>query len=200
MRFTLRLHDKHASVTRWCDGTTSHMRTRLTLLSICLIGALLGPTAASARPGAPVLDRGIVQWVSAESRRASCCFDGNSITITIGPRTKVFLNDVAAPLSAVQQGCVASALHDGNRPAVYLRAVGRPRLVVDKGVIAGVATNCVGASDASGLVTIAVGPSTSVQLNGRSASVTDLRPGYVAEVSHRGTEPALQIRARGAKR
>ena len=176
------------------------MRTRLTLLSICLIGALLGPTAVSARRGgAPVVDRGIVQWVSA-SHVVLRLLDGNSITITIGPRTKVFLNDVAAPLRSVQQGYAASALHDGNRPAVYLRAVGRPQLVVDKGVIAGVATNSLVLRTASGLVTIAVGPSTSVQLNGHSASVTDLRPGYVAEVSHRGTEPALQIRARGAKR
>lgn len=176
------------------------MRTSLTLLSICLIGALLGPTAASARPGgAPVLDSGIVQWVSA-GQVVLRLLDGNSITITVGPRTKVFLNDVAAPLSAVRQGYVASALHDGNRPAVYLRAVGRAQLVVEKGVIAGVATNSLVLRTASGLITITVGSSTRVQLNGHSASVTDLRPGYSAEVSHRGSDPALQIRALGRKR
>jgi hypothetical protein len=176
------------------------MRYRLTVVSILVLGALLVAGAASARLGGPpVLDRGIVQWVS-PGQVVLRLLDGNSITITIGPRTKVFLNDTAAQLSAIQPGYVASALHDGNRPAVYLRAVGRAQLVVDKGVIAGVSSSSVVLRTAAGLVTITVGPSTSVQLNGRSARLADLRPGYAAEVSHRGSEPALQIRARGAKR
>ncbi len=37
-------------------------------------------------------------------------------------------------------------------------------------------------------------------LNGQPASLADLRPGYAAEVTHRGSDPAVQIRALGRKR
>ena len=176
------------------------MRLRLSLLSVCVLGALLAAGTASARPGNLVLDRGIVQSVTS-SQVVLRALDGSTVTITVGPHTKVFLNDAPAPLSAIQPGFVVGALHDGNRPAVYVRAVGRVAVVVvDKGVIVSVSATSLVLRTAAGPVTITVGPSTSVQLNGRTASLTDLRPGYAAEVSHRGTEPALQIRARGAKR
>jgi hypothetical protein len=176
------------------------MRLRLTLVTVFLLGALLAAGAASARIGNLVLDRGIVQSVSS-TQVVLRALDGSTITITVGPRTKVFLNDGPAPLSAIQPGYVAGAMHDGNRPAVYIRAVGRAaQLVVDKGVIVSVSSSSLVLRTASGPVAITVGPSTSVQLNGQAASLSDLRPGYAADVSHRGSEPALQIRARGAKR
>jgi len=175
------------------------MRTRLALLSICLIGALLAAGAASARMGNLVVDKGIVQSVSA-GQVVLRALDGSTITITVGPKTRVFLNDIPAPLSAIQPGYVAGALHDGSKPAVYVRAVGRAPLVVDKGVIMSVSAGSLVLRTAAGPVTITVGPSTAVMLNGQPASVTDLRPGYSAEVSHRGSEPAIQIRALGRKR
>ena len=113
------------------------MRYRLTLVSVFLLGALLAAGAASARMGNLVLDRGIVQSVSA-GQVVLRALDGSTIPITVGPKTKVFLNDAPAPLSAIQPGYVVGALHDGSRPAVYVRAVGRAVLVVDKGVIVSV--------------------------------------------------------------
>jgi len=175
------------------------MRYRLTVVSILLLGALLAAGAASARVGSLVLDRGIVQSVSA-SQLVLRALDGSTITITVGPKTKVFLNDAPAPLSAIQPGYVVGALHDGSRPAVYVRAVGRAPLVVEKGTIVSVAAGSLVLKTPAGLVTITVGPSTGVQLNGRPATLADLRPGYAAEVTHRGSEPALTIRALGKKK
>lgn len=175
------------------------MRYRLILVSVFLLGALLAAGAASARMGNPVLDRGIVQSVSA-GQVVLRALDGSTIPITVGPKTKVFLNDAPAPLSAIQPGYVVGALHDGSRPAVYVRAVGRAVLVVDKGVIVSVSATSLVLRTGAGPITITVGPSTAVQLNGRSATLADLRPGYAAEVSHRGTEPALQVRALRAKK
>lgn len=175
------------------------MRLRVTFVSACLLGALLAVGAASARNVNLVLDRGIVQSVSS-AQVVLRALDGSTITITVGPRTRVFLNSDPAPLNAIQPGYVAGALHDGNRPAVYVRAVGRAPLVVDKGVIASVSSTSLALRTAGGVVTITVGPSTSVQLNGQSANLGDLRPGYAAEVAHRGSEPALTIRARGSRR
>ena len=175
------------------------MRTRLTLLSIFLIGALLAAGAASARTAGLVVDKGIVQSVSA-GQVVLRALDGSTITITVGPKTRVFLNDSPAPLSAIQPGYVAGALHDGSKPAVYVRAVGRAPLVADKGVIISVSSGSLVLRTLAGPVTITVGPSTAVMLNGQPASLADLRPGYAAEVTHRGSDPALQIRALGRKR
>jgi hypothetical protein len=175
------------------------MRSRVTLLSVFLLGALLAPGFASARSVNLVIDRGIVQSVSA-TQIVLRALDGSTITITIGPRTHVLLNSDSAPLTAIQPGYVATALHDGNRPAVYVRAVGRAPLVVDKGVITAVSSTSITLRTGPGLVMITIGPTTSIQLNGRSASLGDLRPGYSAEVAHRGSEPAQTIRARGSRR
>jgi hypothetical protein len=171
------------------------MRLRLILLSMCLVGALVAAGAATARSVSLVLDRGIVQSVSA-GQLVLRALDGSTITITVGTHTKVYLNDAPAPLSAIQPGYVVGALHDGSRPAVYVRAVGRVAVaVVDKGIILSVSSTSLVLRTAAGPITIPVGPSTAVQLNGRSAGLADLRPGYAAEVTHRGTDPALTIRA-----
>ena len=175
------------------------MRSRLTLVTVLLLGALLAAGAASARMGNLVLDKGIVQSGSS-NQVVLRALDGSTIPITVGPRTKVFLNDQPAPLSAIQPGYVAGAMHDGSRPALYIRAVGKAPLVVDKGVIAQVSPGSLVLRTPAGPVTIAVGPSTSVQLNGQAATLGDLRPGYIAEVTHRGSDPALQIRAIGRKK
>ncbi len=175
------------------------MRFRLSLLSLCVLGALLAAGAASARTVNFVVDRGVVQSVSA-TQVVLRALDGSTITINVGPKTKVLLNDSPAPLSAIQPGYVAGALHDGNRPAVYIRAVGRAPLVVDKGIIASVSATSLVLRTGSGAVTITIGPATSILLNGKTATAGDLRPGYAAEVAHRGSEPAIQIRARGGRR
>jgi hypothetical protein len=175
------------------------MRLRITLVSACLLGALLAVGAASARNINLVLDRGVVQSVSS-AQVVLRALDGSTITITIGPKTRVFLNNDPAPLSSIQPGYVAGALHDGSRPAVYLRAVGRAPFVVDKGVIVSVSSTSLTLRTSGGVVMITVGPGTTVVLNGQSANLGDLRPGYAAEIAHRGNEPALTIRARGSRR
>ncbi len=175
------------------------MRLRASILSFLVLGALVASGTASARSSHFVIDRGVVQSVSS-TQVVLKALDGSTITITIGPKTKVFLNDSPSQLSAIQPGYVAGALHDGNRPAVYIRAVGRAPLVVDKGVIVSVTSTSLVLRTASGIVTITLGPSTSIQLNSRSAGIGDLRPGYAAEVAHRGSEPALQIKARGGRK
>lgn len=175
------------------------MRHRITLVSACLLGALLAGGAASARNINLVLDRGVVQSVSS-SQVVLRALDGSTITITVGPRTRVFLNSDPAPLSSIQPGYVAGALHDGSRPAVYVRAVGRAPLVIDRGLIVSISSTTLTLRTSGGVVMITVGAGTSVLLNGQSATLADLKPGYAAEVAHRGNEPALAIRARGLRR
>jgi len=176
------------------------MRLWVTLVSISILAASIATGTASARLGGLVLDRGVVQSVSS-GQVVLRALDGSTIPITIGPHTKVFLNDSPAPLSAIQPGFVAGALHDGGKPAVYIRAVGtRAPLVTDRGIIVSVGPTSLVLRVVGGTVTITVGPATSIQLNGSPAGISDLRPGYIAEVAHRGSEPALTIRVRSSKR
>ena len=48
------------------------------------------------------------------------------------------------------------------------------------------------------VVSLAVGPATRVRLNGGPASLSQIQPGFVAEVTHRGNRPAIIVRAFGA--
>jgi hypothetical protein len=70
---------------------------------------------------------------------------------------------------------------------------------VDKGVVQDVSETAIvlRALDGS-TVTLALGPATNVRLNGRPATLADLRPGLVASVTHNGDRPARVVRAFGA--
>lgn len=50
------------------------------------------------------------------------------------------------------------------------------------------------------LVPLAIGPATKVKLNGRPSQLASLRPGFIAEVVHRGPSPAVLVRAFGVVR
>jgi hypothetical protein len=69
---------------------------------------------------------------------------------------------------------------------------------VDRGVVQSVSESLIVLRELDGgLVSLAVGPRTHVFLNGRPAALTDIRPGFVAAVTHDGDEPATAIRAFG---
>lgn len=75
------------------------------------------------------------------------------------------------------------------------------RLERDRGVVQSVSdTELVLRALDGTLVPLAVGPATKVKLNGRSSLLAALKPGFVAEVVHRGPRPALLVRAYGASR
>ena len=46
---------------------------------------------------------------------------------------------------------------------------------------------------------LAVGPKTRVKVNGLLATLTDIRPGFVATVVHNGAKPAQVVRAFGTQ-
>jgi hypothetical protein len=69
---------------------------------------------------------------------------------------------------------------------------------IDRGVVQSVsATEIVLRALDGSLVQLAVGPLTTVRLNGAPSHLAALRPGFVAEVTHRGDRPAGLVRAFG---
>lgn len=70
--------------------------------------------------------------------------------------------------------------------------------VVDRGIVQTVSSETLVLRALDGVdVEIRLGPLTRFRLNGRPATLGDLRPGFVAEAVHYGTRPALRVRAFG---
>jgi hypothetical protein len=71
-------------------------------------------------------------------------------------------------------------------------------LRVDRGVVQSVSSAQIVLRELDGsTIAIPVGPRTRVLLNGQPATLGDIRPGFVAGVTHNGSTPARVIRAFG---
>jgi hypothetical protein len=70
--------------------------------------------------------------------------------------------------------------------------------VVDRGIVQTVSSETLVLRALDGVdVEVRLGPLTRFRLNGRPATVGDLRPGFVAEAVHDGARPALRVRVFG---
>jgi hypothetical protein len=79
-----------------------------------------------------------------------------------------------------------------------LAQAGRGEITKDSGVVQSVSATEITLRELDGtVVALAVGPVTRVHVNGNPARLEDVRPGFVATVLHKGTEPALAVRAFG---
>jgi len=71
-------------------------------------------------------------------------------------------------------------------------------LTTDRGVVQSVSATEIVLRELDGsVVSLAVGPATRVQLNGRPALLASVQPGFVASVVHNGSRPAVVVRAFG---
>ena len=71
-------------------------------------------------------------------------------------------------------------------------------LTIDRGVVQSISSTRIVLRELDGsTIAIAAGLRTRVLLNGLPAALSDIRPGYVAAVSHDGSAPARMIRAFG---
>ena len=70
--------------------------------------------------------------------------------------------------------------------------------VVERGIVQSVTPSAVVLRALDGVdVQVAIGPGTRIRLNGRSATLADIRPGFVAETVRHGSHPAVRLRAFG---
>jgi hypothetical protein len=84
--------------------------------------------------GGETVDRGVVQSVSAEGIVLRQ-LDGTTIELALGTTTRFRLNGEPSWLASIRPGFVAAVVHDGEAPAVVVRAFGRfARL--ERGVVA----------------------------------------------------------------
>ncbi len=166
------------------------MRRPLWLLA--LLAALVG---AGSAPGAVAdlqVDRGIVQSVS-PGRIVLRELDGNTASLSVGAATRVRLNGLPATLADIRPGFVAAVVHDGDAPAVLVRAFGVRRLV-DRGTIVSFAARRLTISPPTGArLTFLVTLRTRITWRGAPATRRALRPGRSAVVTHNPSGVALRI-------
>ncbi len=71
-------------------------------------------------------------------------------------------------------------------------------LTIDRGIVQSVSASQIVLRELDGsTVALAVDSATRVFLNGSPAQLTDIQPGFVAAVAHKGTQPARAVRAFG---
>jgi hypothetical protein len=171
---------------------TQNVKRALVIGLLCLVVA--APAAAASRV---IVDRGVVQSISS-FQIVLRGLDGSTLSFSIAPRTQVLLNGAPASVSAIQPGFTAQVAHTAAGKALVIRAFGKPRAAkqLDKGVIVSVSATLIVLRQIDGsLVSVSVGPQTVVILNDAPASLSELRPGYLAAVLHYGAQPAREVRA-----
>ena len=126
--------------------------------------------------------------------------DGRVVHVRIGPRTAVFIDGVRTGIGRLAPGFVVTFSGTAGEATGELRASDpspagpRAPVVQSVGAAAVVVTRANGTTRA-----IAVGPATRILLNGRAATLADLRPGdvLVRMVGKGiGKQPALALRFR----
>jgi hypothetical protein len=156
--------------------------------------AFAGTAAGGTR--ALQIDRGVVQTVS-PARLVLRELDGSLVTIAVGPRTRVRVNGLASAVAVIRPGFVATAVHDGDAPAVAIRAVGRVVSMVDRGTAVSLVFNRLTIRTASGAsLVFRITPRTRIRVRGLPATLAALRPGRVVDVAHDAAGNALRIAVR----
>jgi len=161
-----------------------------------LVACSLAGTATAARGPKHQVDRGIVQSVSA-SQIVLRELDGSVVSIAVDSGTQVFLNGRPAALTDIQPGFVALVAHNGQDPALTIRALGRVQPAVDSGVIVsrtGVVLKIRTADGATMSFRITV--RTKIRWRGLPARVAVLKPGRYATVVHTAAGEALRVAVR----
>jgi len=162
----------------------------------CLVALLvaysLAGTATAAGPKHEV-DRGVVQSVS-PSHIVLRELDGGVLTISVGPRTHVFLNGRPAALTDIQPGFVAAVTRKGDEPALAIRAFGRVQATVDRGVIVSrVGRVLTIQTDDGATMSFRLTVRTKIRWRGLPVRLAALRAGRFAEVTHTTGGEALRI-------
>jgi hypothetical protein len=162
----------------------SAVRRRIGLAAAIAVATLTVACAAHASSTVLTVDRGVVQSVS-QTQIVLRELDGSSVSLAVGPDTRILLNGLPAQLGDIEPGFVAAVTHNGARPARVIRAFGRAAPIVDRGVVVSASSGqLVIRRLAGGLLTVRLTATTRIRLNGGPATTSDIRPGMVARVTH----------------
>jgi hypothetical protein len=169
---------------------------RLRAFGVVLVSTLTLAAPAAGATRALQVDRGIVQTV-APARVVLRELDGSLATITVGPRTRVRVNGLASSVAVIRPGFVATAIHEGDAPALVIRSFGRVETTVDRGAVLSVAARRLTIRSTGGAnLVFRITLRTKIRARGAPATVAALSAGRVVDVAHDAAGNAVRIAVR----
>ncbi|MSO95515.1 MAG: hypothetical protein EXQ81_06945 [Thermoleophilia bacterium] len=168
----------------------------LRLLPVLMVAgtvlALALPAVGAAATAGLGEDRGIVQSIDA-ARIELRALDGSVASFAISPATRVKLNGRRATLTAIRPGYVATVTHDGGNAAVVIRVVGRPVIIIRRGVVASLGKGAITLYTPEGTATIPLDVGTVFRFRGLPGAWSQARPGALVVVRYRDGETARTV-------
>jgi hypothetical protein len=174
-------------------------------IRIALLCAALALTAGPAAAGVAgdthgavgrEAHRGIVRVVSANAVVLRE-LDGSTVTVPVNAKTRVLIDGKPGSLDNVKPGFVAAATWQAGKPAQVLRTFDpTPKHGTTAVVVKSVSANAVVLKEPDGsTVTVLVNAKTRVFVNGKPASLRNVKPGFIAVTSSNfeGNTPAKEL-------
>jgi hypothetical protein len=186
-------------------------------LGLAASAAAAGPPASSLPPGwshaavnvvgpkgqahTVIYDRGKVTAVGSLTLTLKE-LDGSVVMVAVAPNAAVKLNGAPATLAQVQAGDSATTMGIDGAPATQLEATSPPQPPVNtQGRVLAVSSSSLTLKEQNGtVVTIQVAPNASVKVNGQSAQLSQIQPGFSATTAAVGDLPAKAVRSNGKLR
>jgi len=162
------------------------------LTAVAAVLALAVPAAALSAPSDLTNDQGIVQSVS-PSQIELRALDGSVASFAVSEATRVRVNGLPARLADIQPGYVATVTHNGGRPAVLIRAFGRPVMLTSRGIVSSLTRASITIGGDAGPVTIPLDRGTVFKFRGGPGFRWQARPGALVVVRNREGSPARSV-------
>ena len=162
------------------------------LMAVAAVVALAVPAAALSAPADIANDQGIVQLVSPTQIELRA-LDGSVASFAVSAATRVRVNGLSAQVTDIRPGYVATVTHDGDRPAVLIRAFGKPALNRSRGIVSSVTRTSITVDSDAGPVTITLDRATTFLFRGGPGFRWQARPGALVVVKYRDGGPAKSV-------
>ena len=174
------------------DDAHMTLRSLRLLTAVAAVLALAIPAAALSAPSEITNDQGIVQSVTS-SQIELRALDGNVASFAVSEATRVRINGQPGRLTDIRPGYVATVTHNGDRPAVLIRAFGKPPLITSRGIVSSLTRTSITIGGDAGPVTIPLDRATVFKFRGGPGFRSQARPGALVVVKYRDGGPAKSV-------
>ena len=168
------------------------LRSLRLLAAVVSVAALALPAAALSAPSDLANDQGIVQSVG-QTRIELRALDGSVTSFAVSAATRVRINGQPGVLTDIRPGYVATVTHNGDRPAVLIRAFGKPALISSRGIVSSLTRTSITIGGDAGPVTIPLDRRTEFRFRGGPGFRWQARPGALVVVKYREGGPAKSV-------
>jgi len=174
------------------DDAHMTLRSLRLLTAVAAVLVLAIPAAALSAPSDLTNDQGIVQSIGPNQIELRA-LDGSVASFAVSEATRVRVNGQPGQLTDIRRGYVATVTHNGNRPAVLIRAFGRPALITSRGIVSSLTRTSITIGSDTGPVTIPLNRGTVFRFRGDPGFRWQARPGALVVVKHRDGGPAKTV-------